>query len=183
MTTNWPVAALYVDPAGPYPGMVAEGEWYCAERNARTYTGNRPVVAHPPCGPWGKLAWRCNQDASTALHAVEVVRRCGGVLEHPVGSRLFTECGIPTAPWTPMRQQDEYGGYTIRTRQWHYGHRGLKDTILYIVGTADLPPMLAREGGTPRAVQRMGKRERRLTPPAFAWWLCAVAARCRREAA
>lgn len=159
----FPVAALYVDPAGPYPHLVADGHWYDMERDARTYTGNLPIVAHPPCGPWGKLA--------TTWHALDLVRRNGGILEHPVGSRLFKEAGIPTAPWTPDRLLDAYGGYTIKVPQWDLGHRGMKDTIFYIVGTSILPPLFQRQGGTPHPVQ-----ERRLTPTAMAWWMCQVAA-------
>ena len=175
---TWPVAALYVDAKGPYPGLVRE--WYDADRDARSYSGDIPVVAHPPCGPWGKLAWRCkHQRREDAIHAVEVVRRVGGVLEHPVGSRLFEEMGIPTAPWDAWRTLDAWGGYTIRTPQWHYGHAGMKDTILYIVGTTDVPIPLERQGGEPRPVQNMAKSKRHLTPGAFAWWLCNLASRCQ----
>lgn len=179
--TGFRVAALYVDPDGPYPSLVADGEWYDMARDARTFTGDLPVVAHPPCGPWGKLAWRCkNQDRSTAWHALELVRRNGGILEHPVGSRLFLEAGVPAGEWVnPERQLDAHGGYTIRLPQWDLGHRGHKDTIFYICGRAapvqELPHLFKRHGGTPHPVQRMGKRERRLTPRAMAWWMCQVA--------
>lgn len=80
------VAALYIDPRGPYPRMAAgemfrelgpRGEPYCREwgppraidcydatRDARKYAGPHPVVAHPPCKHWGRLrhlaAVRCN---------------------------------------------------------------------------------------------------------------------------
>lgn len=50
------VAALYVDPRGPYPKLVAE--WYDAARDARTYEGPLPVVAHPPCGDELVMFWR-----------------------------------------------------------------------------------------------------------------------------
>jgi hypothetical protein len=174
------IAALYVDPTGPYPQLLDEGDWFDQERDARTFAGGKPVVAHPPCGPWGKLAWRCtHQDRTTGFHAVAEVRRNGGVLEHPMGSQLFQECGIPVGDWdNPERETDAWGGYTIRVRQADWGHRGEKDTILYIVGTAELPPMPHQLDATLRPVQNMGKRERRLSPGAFAWWLCAIAARC-----
>lgn len=180
----WPVAALYVDPAGPY-GRIAV-EVFDAERDARTYTGDLPVVAHPPCGPWGRLSAFCkNQDRSLGIHAVEQVRRVGGVLEHPIGSKLFKECGIPTSPWTPDRELDAYGGYTIRIPLWHWGHLGEKDTVLYICPRPGcdpvefLPPLPDRQCETaPRPVQNLSKGQRRLTPPAMAWWLCSVAVRC-----
>jgi len=177
--SRWPVAALYVEADGPYADLAAEV--YDAERDARTYTGDLPVVAHPPCGPWGKLSWSCrHQNPDAGPHAVAEVRRCGGILEHPVGSRLFEHCGILVGDWSwPWRPTDPWGGYTIRIPQWHWGHRGAKDTILYIVGTADLPPLPARGCVTePYPVQNMSSRARRLTPPAMAWWMAAAAARC-----
>ncbi len=175
-----PFAALYVDPKGPYADLTAA--WYDEARDARTYDGDLPVVAHPPCGPWGKLAWRCtNQDRQTGHHAVQMVRRNGGILEHPVGSQLFAASGIPVGNWDdPEREIDDYGGYTIRVPQWHWGHRGEKDTILYVVGAANLPPLPLQTSETkPRPVQNMGKLERRLTPPAMAHWMASVAYRCR----
>lgn len=179
LRASWPVAALFVDGLGPYPHLVGS-RWYDREADACTYAGPWPVVAHPPCGPWGKLAWNCHaQERGHGLVGVAMVRRWGGVLEHPVGSRLFAECEIPTTPWTEERPTDPWGGYTIRVPQWDWGHRGEKDTILYVVGTEDLPPLPQRRGGAPKPVQDMGHLERRLTPPALAWWLCAVAARCR----
>lgn len=72
------VVALYVDPKGPYPGLVAE--WYDADRDAKTYDGNLPVVAHPPCGPWSSLRTLSRETTKgCAPHAVDIVRRLGGV--------------------------------------------------------------------------------------------------------
>lgn len=199
LRASFRVAALYVDPHGPYPQLVADGAWFdgfepdpdqlqlglgpraeLRGRDARTFARDRPAVAHPPCGPWGKLAWRCHsQERSAAIHAVEVVRECGGILEHPVGSRLFEHFGIQTAPWTPERWLDAHGGYTLCLPQWDWGHRAEKGTILYVVGTDTLPPLLHRLEGEPYPVERMTHLERRLSPPALAWWLCSAASRCR----
>lgn len=58
------VAALYIDPRGPYPRLnqpsadpLAWGYVHCydATRDARLYAGPHPVVAHPPCKHWGRL--------------------------------------------------------------------------------------------------------------------------------
>ena len=45
-----------------------------AERDATKYDGPHPVVAHPPCGPWGALKHLClNRMRSLAPLAVEQV--------------------------------------------------------------------------------------------------------------
>jgi hypothetical protein len=59
------VAALYIDPRGPYPKLCdwtrpaspnnARVHCWDAARDARTYAGPHPVVAHPPCKHWGRL--------------------------------------------------------------------------------------------------------------------------------
>lgn len=47
------IAALYVLPDGPYAGLEGVEVWDEA-RDARTYAGPWPVVAHPPCQRWGR---------------------------------------------------------------------------------------------------------------------------------
>jgi len=99
------VVALYVDPRGPYPKLVAD--WYDEKRDARTYDGPLPIVAHPPCGPWGRLRHLSRKDSpELAIRAVEQVRRWGGVLEHPEGSLLWNRCGMAG----PGELPDAWGG-------------------------------------------------------------------------
>lgn len=89
------IAALYVQTGGAYydqPGI----EPWDAERDARKYAGPWKVVAHPPCDRWGKFATggmyrpgtkiRGDDDGCFAA-ALAAVRKYGGVLEHPLGSR------------------------------------------------------------------------------------------------
>ena len=149
------VAALYIDPRGPYPKLLGPERCWDAKRDARTYTGPWPVVAHAPCGPWGRLRhmYRGNEHGC-APRAVQQVRDWGGVLEHPRYSLLWG-VAFPAHPseqdWTkvdplpqPGRGSDTWGGYTIEVSQCDWGHPARKRTWLYIVGVPStaivLPP-------------------------------------------
>ena len=177
------VAALYIDPEGPYPSLPDVDTW-AEQRNAKLYAGPHPVVAHPPCGPWGRLSFLCTkQDPECALRAVEQVRAFGGVLEHPTGSKLWRARQLPFAGGLP----DAWGGRTYEVRQVAWGHSCEKPTWLYIVG---IEPELVLAGirteGTstkritngPRGddgVGRATKGEILHTPIAFAEWLVSLA--------
>ena len=144
------VAALYVETDGCYFDLPGVDPWD-KERDARQYEGPFPVVAHPPCQRWGKLAnvnysrWGGvhNKPANdggcfaTALHAV---RLWGGVLEHPAYSyawdwfNLTKPCGIG---W--HRSMD--GGWVCEVWQSAYGHKANKATWLYYSGVANPPEM------------------------------------------
>ena len=49
------IAALYVQKNGCYFGLPDVDPWD-EERDARLYAGPHPVVAHPPCARWCRLA-------------------------------------------------------------------------------------------------------------------------------
>lgn len=51
------VAVLYAYADGPYAGLDGVDVWDVT-RDARTYAGPHPVVAHPPCERWGRY-WTC----------------------------------------------------------------------------------------------------------------------------
>jgi hypothetical protein len=179
-------AALYIDPRGPYPKMPGVDCWD-EQRDARLYDGPHPVVAHPPCGPWGKLAHMCkHQPRELALIAVEQVRQWGGVLEHPAESKLWGASGLPEPG-----EIDAWGGFTLVVNQCEWGHVARKPTRIYCVGIpleAIAPqPFPGREpthavcngrgqrlkDGTQR--KRCTAAETRMTPPLFAEWLVALA--------
>jgi hypothetical protein len=160
-------------------------------RNATNWQGGCPAVAHPPCRTWGRLRRLATKapdhEHELAIWAVKQVRAWGGVLEHPMGSTLFKECGLPIHEGLP----DEYGGVTIEVDQYHWGHLARKRTWLYVVGTRKLPPM-PRKNGRPTHVvasYNHGKRDRsrpwltqaqnEATPLAFAQWMVDVARMCK----
>lgn len=180
------VAALYVMPDGPYPRLVRE--WYDETRDAKKYSGEHAVVVHPPCGPWGSLRFMCYlQDPTCGPHAVDVVRRNGGVLEHPADSQLFKHCGMPK----PGESPDQWGGRTYLLRQVSWGHTCAKPTWIYCVRVPHwlARSVFARSGGIatrrvtsgPRGPQlpTATKRARTVTPTLFAQALVALAGMSR----
>lgn len=187
------VAVLFVRADSVYKAMAGVDAWD-AERDARAWPGGSPVVAHPPCKRWSMIngvvlsryphkarefAW--GNDGGTFAFALDCVRRHGGVLEHPAGSRAWSHFGLPR----PGRFPDQFGGYTVEVRQCDWGHRAEKRTWLYIVGVCpwDLPAMpepmepsaLVVRMPECRDFELMCKAERERTPLAFAAWLVAVA--------
>lgn len=171
------IAALYVDLAGPYPGIPGVDCWD-AVRDATRYAGPWPAVVHPPCGHWGRYHQKCRDDGHTGPIAVSQVRQFGGVLEHPKDSKLWRECGMPK----PGEMPDAWGGFSILIYQRDWGHKADKATWLYIVGSDSLPPMPPSQparGGS--ILEKMAKNKRHLTPPDFALWLVEVAKKCRRR--
>lgn len=50
------VSALFIDPTGYYPKLLGPENCWDVIRDARTYAGPHPVVAHPPCQLWVNLA-------------------------------------------------------------------------------------------------------------------------------
>ena len=115
------VSALYIDSHfGPYPDLLTD--CWDIERDALTYAGPNPVVAHPPCGSWGRMVHLSRQPLAPGLAAVAQVRRWGGVLEHPADSKLWKRLRLPYVDGLP----DEWGGFTVCVNQWDFGHLALK---------------------------------------------------------
>lgn len=158
---------------------------YDAVRDARSFGGGVPVVAHPPCRAWGRLrqfAKARPDEKALGLFAVDQVRSCGGVLEHPAESTLFNACFLPH----PGEFPDAFGGYTVEIEQFHWGHRAEKRTWLYVVGCGyeRLPAFPHREGSPTHCIRptrayprlpSVTKAEREHTPPDLCAWLVDVA--------
>jgi len=116
---------------------------YDADRDALSYDGTSPVVCHPPCRAWGKLSHMAHNvregEADLALWSIDMIRKNGGILEHPNGSKLFGKY-LPD-----VGETDEHGGFTILIDQYDFGHVAHKKTKLYICGIdreklPELPP-------------------------------------------
>lgn len=183
------VAALFCRADSVYKEMPGVDAWDI-ERDACRYCGKLPVVAHPPCRAWGRLRGLAKPrpgEKALALFAVEAVRRCGGVLEHPEASSLWGAADLPL----PGRGKDEFGGWTLAIEQKWFGHRAQKKTWLYIVGveprgipdfsiSLDLPQRVITSSPKSRRlrVPECSKAEREHTPPEFARWLVDLASRC-----
>lgn len=180
-TSLAPVAVLFARRDSIYKNFDGCDVWD-AQRDARLYAGNWPVVAHPPCRGWGRLkgfAKPAPGELEMGVFAVEVVRRNGGVVEHPAGSTLWREMNMPR----PTEGSDEHGGYTIHVNQCDFGHRAQKATWLYIVGCAvpDLPFAPVQLGIPDRKVEQLGRAAREHTPERLARWLVEVARSTDRE--
>ena len=170
------IAALYVRKNGPYFNMQGIDPWD-ETRDARKYNGPYPVIAHPPCQRWGKMyagspyvikktgvRKKLGDDGGCFKAALASVRKYGGVLEHPWGSKAWAHFGL-TLPhrkggWT---QADQYGGMTCCVEQGRYGHYARKPTLLLCYNTAT--PNLDWGIGEPRipewAIQKYGEKKAR----------------------
>lgn len=157
---------------------------YDKDRDARSFAGGKPVIAHPPCRGWGRLRHFARPEPGELLNgiwAVRQVRLYGGVLEHPAFPLLFADTGCPA----PGKGYDRYGGFTFPIDQFFWGHKARKPTWLYIVGISiqDLPNFPIRLGeaeyvcGGTRSKRRpeITKAEREHTPIALATWLISLA--------
>lgn len=147
------IAALFVDPAGTYAGL-PDVEVWCEARDARLYQGPWPVVAHPPCARWSRLAGftearfglKRGEDGGCFEAALNAVRTYGGVLEHPAYSAAWARYGLPRPLWHGGWTLGLDGGASCYVEQGRYGLPVKKATWLYAHGV-DLPEL--RWGHTP----------------------------------
>lgn len=125
------VAVLFARRDSNYKALSGVDVWD-EDRDARNYVGQYPVVAHPPCRAFSQLrhfAKPMPHEKSLAFFAIEMIRKCGGVLEHPARSTLWGEANLPLPG-----ERDMYGGWTYEAPQRWWGHKCEKPTRFYIVG-------------------------------------------------
>ena len=138
------VAALFIDPAGPYPSIPGVDCWDEA-RDARRYPGPHPVVAHPPCHLWVNFAAlnykryggehnRPGNDGGCFAAALNNVLRWGGVLEHPAGSNAWEFYGLPKPSGVGWSWPEGSPGWVCEVWQSAYGHKARKRTWLFYGG-------------------------------------------------
>lgn len=184
------VAVLFARADSHYKAL-PDVEVYDIERDARTYDGPHPVVAHPPCRAWATLRHHAKPRAderNLARLAVAMVREFGGVLEHPYRTTLWAAQRLPD-----VGRRDAFNGFTLVIDQNWWGHRAQKRTKLYVVGLdpASVPPMPLVLGEATHTVglwsgrdktscrPSIAKREYEHTPPQLAAWLVELASRCK----
>lgn len=153
-------------------------EVYDASRDARTFGGGMPVIAHPPCRSWSAFcshqAKPAEGERELAFWCVEQLRGCGGVLEQPAHSRLFEAAGIPKPD-----EGEIDGVWSIAVQQSWWGYPVRKATWLAFAGVdpaaVRVPYRPHRVSGDRRRQQVMSKNQRAATTPAFAHWLIDLA--------
>lgn len=205
------ISALYVNTDGCYYGLPGVDPWD-RSRDARTYDGPYPVVAHPPCERWGKFwhgsprkphQYRLGADQGCFAAALMAVRNWGGVLEHPACSHAWRCFGLARPPLSGgWIKADAFGGWSCHVEQGFYGHVSRKPTWLYAVGTAR-PELVWGRGPQrldPAEIERLGyakarksgalaqiggrhkQQIRSSTPPVFRDLLISIAVSARLQA-
>ena len=138
------VSALYVRKDGPYPELLSD--WWDEDRNAMGYRGPNPVIAHPPCKRWGRF-WHTDgskspgNDGGLFAAALYALRRFGGVLEHPEGSKAWDRFGLPGPSLGSWVRGLGPRTWATTVAQSTYGHRAKKLTWLLFVGDSPPPPI------------------------------------------
>lgn len=165
-------------------------ECFDIAKDARKFKGNNVVICHPPCRAWGRLRHLSKpkeDEKELAVFALNMVRKNGGVLEHPYSSQLWKEFNLPIGS-----SVDEFGGFTFSINQSWFGHKCEKKTLLYIVGCcpSDLPnyPLSfdvithvvssKKRKGEQGYKKNISKEEREHTPIELCKWLIEVAKKC-----
>lgn len=160
-----PIPVLFTRKASPYLSLGCD--CYDIERDALTWKGGHAAIFHPPCRSWGQYAHKAKPRAGErelSLWAMQKVRQFGGVLEHPINSRLWRETGC--LAWGV---RDQHGGVLVPLYQSAFGHRAPNATGLYMV--LDIIPEIPQPRPTSTSVERMCRAEREATPVELAAWL------------
>lgn len=150
---------------------------YDRDRDALTFPGDTPIVAHPPCRAWS--AYFRHQakpepgESDLGIWAAEQLRQCGGVLEQPAHSRLWSAAQLPL----PGDGGD--GLFSIAVWQKWWGYPTKKATWLCFCGVdrdvIHIPYSLHASGMDRRTMKLMSHSQRSHTVRPFAEWLVNLA--------
>jgi hypothetical protein len=174
-------------------------ECYDEKRDARTFTGGMPVIAHPPCRRWTQYGMammqarqtrhgiitpesEVNEERELGVFCAEQVKQWGGILEQPARSKLFAAAGLPL-PGSPQSADSfslhvwqSWWGYPVKKGTWLY-FRGISQFAIDIPFRLWNPPSgqqwywYNRGKGSGSANAEIRSR----TVPAFAQWLVDLA--------
>lgn len=133
---------------------------YTALRPVKLFNDNCPVIAHPPCAQWSRLKNSARIDLvekQLAYDCWKLVRRNGGILEHPNGSQFMRE----------------FVGYSNcqRIHQSDFGFAAKKDTLLYLNKVKLQPAQLPVELPSSKVCE-MSVAQRSRSTLEFNKWLC-----------
>lgn len=140
---------------------------YDISRDAMSYKGKNPVIAHPPCRLWSKNMRHFSNapeaEKQLAWYCFNLVRENGGILEHPSGSLFLNRFWPPDVKIVPLNQSTF--GYPTRKATWLLMPAHYKIEIPF-----DLEP--TREKGKDRYIfEHMCTRQRSETTLKFAEFL------------
>lgn len=139
-------------------------EPYNINNDAMNFNDNRPLIAHPPCRLWSKLkglSTAPQHERGLAYHALYLVYKNGGILEHPYPSDLWNQTGLLT---TKLKKNH----ILLKINQGNFGLEIRKPTLLFINGLThnQLPDYPFMEN--PKIYQKienLKKDKRSETPP------------------
>ena len=105
---------------------------YDIKRDALSFNGRIPLIAHPPCRKFSKLRGLSTAPLSEkklAFFALAKVRQFGGILEHPRSSTLWKD-----GNFNLDGSVDSYGGFLRSVDLSWFGFPARKKTMLYFCG-------------------------------------------------
>lgn len=157
---------------------------YDINRNALSIKSKEPAIYHPPCRAWSRMRAFANVPVGErflAIWSISRVRRLGGVVEQPAGSKLWEFLNLPL----PGSGYDIFGGFSVSIDQHWFGHLARKNTWLYIRGCtlSDLPPYpmnfdivthCLNSSLKSSKLKELAKNKRSYTPMLLAEWLIEV---------
>lgn len=158
------IPVLFVHSKSNYK-LDKEFDCYDEKRNALNYTGSSAVICHPPCRKFSRLrglSQAPETEKQLAYFAVDLVRKNGGIVEHPHDSQLWKDKEVVKPGYT-----DQYGGFTICIDQSWFGYYTPKRTLLYIVGIKpkELPTYDFNRDINFRKFQNLTPKQRSETTP------------------